>query len=97
MNSENLQLVAELLIKHKLYLSFAESATAGRLAAEFSLVKDAGKFLKGAFVCYDACLKETVLAVPHELIEKYTPESMEVTRAITLGLQKIIQSDIYIG
>jgi len=97
MNPDNLIVVGQLLIKHKLHIAFAESATAGRLAAEFSLMEDAGKFLKGAFVCYDACLKESVLGVPRELIDKYTPESMEVTKAITAGLQKIIDSDIYIG
>jgi len=97
MKNDNLNLVAQLLIKHKLHIAFAESATAGRLAAEFSLLEDAGDFLMGAFVCYDACLKENVLAIPHELIEEYTPESMEVTKAIALGLQKLIDSDIYVG
>lgn len=97
MQHDDLISAAQLLIRHKIHIAFAESATAGRIAAELSLIKDAGKFLKGAFVCYDACLKEDVLGVPHELVEKYTPESMEVTQAITLGLQKIIQSDIYIG
>ncbi|RYG21353.1 MAG: CinA family protein [Chitinophagaceae bacterium] len=88
---------ATLLIDQKLTIAFAESATAGRLAAEFSLVKDAGKFLKGGLICYDAYLKEDLLAVPHELIEKYTPESAEVTKAITRGLQKLIEADLHIG
>ena len=70
---------SELLLAKKLTIAFAESATAGRAAAEFSMMPDAGKFLKGAFVCYDACLKEEVLMVPKKLIEEYTPESMEVT------------------
>lgn len=97
MLNDNLISSAQLLIKHKFCIAFAESATAGRVAAELSLLDDAGKFLKGAFVCYDACLKEEVLGVPHELVEKHTPESMEVTKAITLGLQKLILADIYVG
>ncbi len=88
---------AKLLIANKLTIAFAESATAGRLAAEYSLMKDAGKFLKGGFICYDACLKEDVLEVPHDLVEKYTPESEEVTRSIAFGLQKLIAADIHIG
>lgn len=71
---------SKLLIANRLTLAFAESATAGRAAAEFSLVKNAGKLLKGGLVCYDACLKEDILGVPSELIKKYTPESAEVTR-----------------
>lgn len=37
----------ELLVKNKLTIAFAESATAGRISAEFALIPDAGKFLKG--------------------------------------------------
>ena len=88
---------AALLIERKLTLAFAESATAGRLAAEFSLADNAGKFLKGGIVCYDACLKEDLLNVPPSLISKYTPESVEVTHAITAGLSKVIPANIYIG
>ena len=88
---------AKLLISKELSIAFAESATAGRASAEFSLACDAGKFLKGGLVCYDALLKSELLKVPEELIEKYTPESMEVTRAIAKGLMKLIQADIHIG
>lgn len=98
MDNKNLyEKIGELLIAHDFTIAFAESATAGRLSADFSLIEDAGKFLKGGVVCYDACIKEDMLHVDHELIEKYTPESMEVTEAITYGLSKIIKADIHIG
>lgn len=87
----------QLLQEKELSVAFAESATAGRITAEFSLIPDAGKFLKGGFACYDACLKETLLQVPPALIEKYTPESAEVTEAITKGLVRLIPADIHIG
>ena len=88
---------AKLLIGKNLSLAFAESATAGKASAEFSIACNAGKFLKGGFVCYDASLKTRLLDVPNELIEKFTPESMEVTKAIATGLGKIIDADIHIG
>ena len=88
---------ATLLIDRNLTLAFAESATAGRLAAEFSLAESAGKFLKGGLVCYDACVKEELLDVSPSLLEKYTPESAEVTAAITNGIGKLMPSDISIG
>jgi len=87
----------KLLIKKQLTIAFAESATAGQLAADFSLIPDAGKFLKGALVCYDANLKEDLLKVPKKLIEEMTPESMEVTRAITVGLADLIEADLHVG
>jgi len=88
---------AKLLIGNHQTLAFAESATAGRAAAEFSLACNAGKFLKGGFICYDATLKTSLLNVSEDLIEKYTPESMEVTKAIAQGLAKLIEADIHIG
>lgn len=91
------QASALLLIKKNLSIAFAESATAGRAMFEFSTVPDAGQFLRGGIVCYDACIKEETLAVPAGLIEEYSPESAEVTEAITRGLTKIIPADIHIG
>ena len=88
---------AKLLIDKKFSIAFAESATAGRASAEFSLACDAGKFLKGGMVCYNAELKSSVLNVSRSLLEKYTPESMEVTAAIAQGLAGLIPADIHIG
>lgn len=85
------------LRERKLTVAFAESATAGRLTAEFALLPEAGNFLRGGFVCYDASLKEQVLKVSPELVEAYTPESEEVTEAITRGLIPLIPADIHVG
>ncbi|MEJ2880492.1 CinA family protein [Pedobacter sp. GR22-6] len=88
---------AGVLLKHGLTIAFAESATAGRVAAEFSLACNAGKFLSGGIVCYDAKLKTALLDVPPAMIGKYTPESMQVTEAISRGLSKVIPADIHVG
>jgi nicotinamide-nucleotide amidase len=97
MKSDKMNVVGKMLISKKLTIAFAESATAGRLSAEFSMIDHAGEFLKGGIACYDAQLKEDLLQVNHTLIETYTPESMEVTRAISLGLSQLIPADIQIG
>ncbi|KQM78483.1 damage-inducible protein CinA [Pedobacter sp. Leaf216] len=97
MISETLIQVGKMLITKKLSLAFAESATAGHLTANFSLIDNAGNFLKGGIACYDASLKEALLNVDHALIEKFTPESMEVTKAIAEGLKGLIPADIHIG
>jgi nicotinamide-nucleotide amidase len=97
MNNQNILNCSKLLINKKLTIAFAESATAGRMSSEFSMVKNAGKFLKGGLVCYDASLKEELLNVPKKLIDKCTPESAEVTKAITEGLTQLIEADIHVG
>ncbi|HKG04993.1 MAG TPA: CinA family protein [Pedobacter sp.] len=86
-----------LLIERQLTIAFAESATAGRICAEFSLAPEAGKYLKGGLACYDASLKEDLLGVPPEQIQTFTPESMPVTKSIATGLQTLIPADIHIG
>ena len=95
--TNDIESVAKILISNKLTIAFAESATAGRACAEFAMACDAGKFLKGGFVCYDASLKSDVLNVPQQMIEIYTPESMEVTAAIAEGLNQLIPADLYMG
>jgi nicotinamide-nucleotide amidase len=87
----------ELLINKKLTLAFAESATAGYLSAQFSLVPGAGQFLKGGLACYDAELKKSLLHVPEGLIESFTPESVEVTSAMSRGLVDLIPADIHVS
>jgi nicotinamide-nucleotide amidase len=93
----SIAVAATLLISKNMTIAFAESATAGRASAEFSLACDAGKFLKGGFVCYDAALKTDLLKVSEEMLTQYTPESMEVTTAIASGLLALIPADIHIG
>lgn len=88
---------AKVLMDQKLTIAFAESASAGRLSAEFSLVPECGGMLKGGIVCYDACIKQDVLGVPKELIEKYTPESAEVTRELAARLQNFMKADIQVA
>jgi nicotinamide-nucleotide amidase len=85
------------LADRKLTVAFAESATAGRASAEFSLCPDSGKVLKGGLVCYDANLKIGILRVPKEMINKFTPESAEVTKEIANRLQTFIPADIHVG
>jgi nicotinamide-nucleotide amidase len=88
---------SQILLDNKLTIATVESATAGRLAAEFSLIPNCGKALMGGIVTYDACVKQDILGVSAELVEQYTPESAEVTEDMANKLQKLIKADIYIA
>jgi nicotinamide-nucleotide amidase len=95
--AENIDLCANILKEKGLNIAFAESATAGRAMAEFSLIEKAGDFLKGGLVCYDAGVKEDILKVPHSLILNYTAESAEVTQAAANGLKSLMDADVYVA
>jgi nicotinamide-nucleotide amidase len=85
-----------LMAQQRLTIAFAESATAGWLCSEFALTEESGKVLKGGIACYDASLKVSLLGVPQELIDEYTPESMEVTREMAYRLKEMIDADIQV-
>lgn len=78
-------------------IAFAESATAGRMSAEFAMTKHSGEILRGGIACYDVFVKEQILNVPHATIEKYTPESAEVTQVLAQQASKIFNSKITVG
>lgn len=88
---------SKLLLDKELTLATAESATAGRISAEFSLIPNCGKTLRGGIVCYDACVKQDILGVPEELVKKYTPESAEVTKELAERLPDFMKADIHVA
>ncbi|ENW88899.1 MULTISPECIES: CinA family protein [Acinetobacter] len=87
----------QLLAKKKLKVTFIESASAGYLAYRFSLNKNSGDILNGSLVCYDANLKVSILKISKKFLEKYSPESAEVTEQLVLNAKQIIDSDIFVG
>ena len=97
MASKMLEQCTQLLDEKKLKIAFVESATAGRLAAEFSMTEKGGDCLLGSLVCYDACIKQELLKVPKALIDQFTPESAEVTEAIAKSLKQYFEADVIVG
>lgn len=80
-----------------LKIAFVESATAGRLCSEFALTPNSGDILHGGISCYAVFIKENILKVPHELIDRYTPESAEVTASLAAHSQKLFKCDIVVA
>lgn len=85
------------LVAKKMTIAFVESASAGKMSYEFSTVPDSGKILIGGIVCYNACMKESVLDIPHGLIEIFTPESAEVTQAMAVNFCKFAEADVCVA
>jgi nicotinamide-nucleotide amidase len=76
---------------------FVESATAGRMSAEFALTAESGKILRGGISCYEVFIKEQILKVPHKLIEDFTPESAEVTEMLARQSAKLFNAKITVA
>ncbi|HJR99293.1 MAG TPA: CinA family protein [Flavobacterium sp.] len=85
------------LVKKNWSIAFVESMSAGKMCYEFSRVPQSGKILIGGMVCYDGEMKEELLAIPHYLLEKFTPESAEVTKAMAQNFCRTVPSDICVA
>jgi nicotinamide-nucleotide amidase len=96
MAENKISICSKLMAGQGLTIAFAESATAGGLCSEFALTEESGQVLKGGIACYDADLKVKLLKVPQEMIDEFTPESMEVTREMAYRLREVIESDIQV-
>lgn len=97
MPSEIVTKCSKAIAEKELNIAFAESATAGRMSAEFAMTKHSGEILRGGLVCYDLFIKEQILNVPHAVIEKHTPESAEVTQILAQQASKIFNSKITVA
>ena len=97
MASEQITLCSARIAEKGLKVALAESATAGWVASEFSLVPESGQIFLGGIVCYDANTKQGLFDIPKEVIEQFTPESAEVTRMLSERLCRYFKSDISIG
>jgi nicotinamide-nucleotide amidase len=97
MASQKVMECSKALVQKEWTVAFVESATAGKMSYEFSTVPDSGKILIGGMVCYDARMKEDVLDIPHALIEEFTPESAEVTRAMANNFSKMAPADVCVA
>jgi len=69
-------------------LATAESLTGGRLAAVVTSVPGASASYLGGYVTYATALKETLLGVPHSLVEQYGVVSAECARAMAAGCRE---------
>ncbi|MRA45854.1 CinA family protein [Acinetobacter pittii] len=87
----------KLLAQEKIKIAFFESASAGYLAYRFSLSPYSGDILIGSLVSYDLRVKENTLHISPELIEKYTPESMQVTVEMIKKGKELLHADLYIA
>lgn len=97
MASQKVMDCGKALVRKNWTIAFVESASAGKMSYEFSTVPDSGKILIGGIVCYNACMKEEALDIPHGLIETFTPESAEVTKVMANNFCKFTQVDICVA
>lgn len=81
----------------KLSISTAESCTGGTIATMLTSAPGSSSYFYGSVVSYATEVKENVLKVPNELIEKHTVVSEEVAVEMAKGVRELLKTDIAIS
>jgi nicotinamide-nucleotide amidase len=75
----------------------AESCTGGKLAALLSKHSGSSAFYKGSVIAYSNEVKEHVLRVPKEDLDRYGAVSEQVVTSMASGVRELLQTDYAIA
>jgi len=89
--------IIEKFIFEQQTITFAESCTGGRIAAEFTAVSGASNILLGSVVTYSNKIKHQWLGVTLETLEKEGAVSKACVEEMLDGVQKLADSDYAIA
>ena len=78
-------------------ITFAESCTGGRIAAEFTAVSGASSILNGSVVSYANEIKSQWLGVKEETLIQYGAVSKETVEEMLTGILKMASADYAIA
>ena len=87
------EVIGGLLVKFKKSLVTAESCTGGMLASRITSVSGSSKYFLGSVIAYSNNMKEEILSVPNQLLEKHGAVSEEVVSAMAEGARKRFGAD----
>lgn len=88
----------EIMVGHKLAeqhktVATAESCTGGSIAARLTSVPGSSKYVKGGVVAYTIEVKEQLLGVPAQIIDKYGVVSEETATAMAQAAKERLHTD----
>ncbi|MBR6054494.1 MAG: nicotinamide-nucleotide amidohydrolase family protein [Bacteroidales bacterium] len=89
--------LGKLLLRLGKTVSAAESCTGGEIAHLFTSVSGSSAYFLGSVTSYAVSVKEKVLGVPSEVIEKHGVVSAEVAEAMAIGVRKLLGSDFSVA
>jgi len=90
------QQAVELLMKHNLTITTAESCTGGLIAAALVNVPGISGQFKEGYITYSNEAKEKLLGVSHETLERYGAVSSQTAEEMARGARQSANADISI-
>lgn len=87
------EVLGNILLQNKKTISTAESCTGGAIASLITSVPGSSEYFEGSIVSYSYEIKEALLNVKKETLEKYGAVSEETVREMLPGLLDKMQTD----
>ena len=87
------QVLGKILLKNKKTISTAESCTGGAIASLITSVPGSSSYFEGSIVSYSYGIKESLLNVKKETLEKYGAVSEETVKEMLSGLLDKMKTD----
>lgn len=91
------EVLGNILSKHKKTISTAESCTGGAIASLITSIPGSSAYYQGSVVSYSYEIKETLLNVKKETLEKYGAVSEETVKEMLSGLLDQMKTDFGIA
>lgn len=85
--------IGRLLLDRGLTMGTAESCTGGNIAHLITSVPGSSAWFQGGIVSYGNRVKEDVLGVPAEMLERYGAVSQPVVERMARGAQRVLHCD----
>lgn len=91
------QRLGNCLKDQNLTLATAESCTGGWIAKIVTDLAGSSEWFEGSVVCYSNALKQSLLGVPEETLEKFGAVSEETVKAMVNGVLAGTSADVAVG
>ena len=91
------EVVKDLLLEQHKTISFAESCTAGLVAAALTDYAGASSVFRGGIVAYDNQVKEELLHVPSHILLEHGAVSEACASAMATGCRNVMKSDLAVA
>ena len=75
----------------------AESLTGGGIGSALTAISGSSAVYKGGVICYTNWVKENILGVPGEVLERGGAVSEPVAKAMAEGVRKLLKADVAVA
>lgn len=91
------KVIGQMLLAKGLTICAAESCTGGHFSHSITAIPGASAYFKGAVVAYDNAVKQSVLGVRAETLERYGAVSEQTVLEMAKGARELLKTDMAIS